>query len=315
MKPAALVGLLFTSTALTVNAAGIREVEYSPKAIIDVTVARGVALLIELPDGDLVRFAGVGRSSECNRSEDNWCVSTPQDTNLVFVKAKTRASGSNNLELVTARNLKYSFRLNLGDERSATQRLVVRPAGRGPSMPMAAPTSGTLPAASRQDVRGAAPDVAASVPAFTRATAIFAGHAPPLTEAELLADRLAAAPRIANSSYSLAIGSRSEDIVPTAVFDDGVFTYLRLPGNREIPAVFHVAADGQETLTNTRMESDLLVVDRVSRTMRLRLGDQVISVINEAFDLEGRSVNKTGMTVDGVERALRSASGSREAPR
>jgi type IV secretory pathway VirB9-like protein len=47
------------------------------------------------------------------------------------------------------------------------------------------------------------------------------------------------------------------------VFDDGVFTYLRLPGNREIPAVFHVAADGQETLTNTRMETDLLVVDRV----------------------------------------------------
>jgi type IV secretion system protein VirB9 len=313
MKPTLLLlGAVLATAAIDIRAAGIHEVEYSPRAIIDVTVARGVALLIQLPEADVIRFAGVGRASDCNRPEDNWCVSTPQDTNLVFIKAKTRASGTNNLELVTATNRKYSFRLNLGDERSATQRLVIRPAGRGPSMPMAAPASGTLPAAGRADARGAAPDGWPSMPPSLPVPALYAGRAAPPSEANVLAERLAAGPRIVNASYSLAIGARSEDIVPTAVFDDGLFTYLRLPGNREIPAVFHVAADGQETLTNTRMESDLLVVDRVSRSMRLRLGDQVVSVINEAFDLEGRSVNATGVTVDGVERALRSAKSAKE---
>ena len=53
-----------------------------------------------------------------------------------------------------------------------------------------------------------------------------------------------------NSSYSIAEGSGSEDIVPTLVFDDGRFTYFRFPGNREVPAVFHVLGDGSETLVN-----------------------------------------------------------------
>jgi len=308
-----LYGAAVAAVAVSASAAGIREVEYSPRSIIDVTVARGVALLIQLPDADLVRHAGVGRASDCNRPDDNWCIATLQETNLVFVKAKTRATGTNNLELVTSTNRKYSFRLNLGDERSATQRLVVRPAGRGPSMPMAAPASGTLPAAAgRADARGAAPESWTSTALAAPAAAVVTGRAPPVSEAAALAERLAAGPRIVNASYSLAIGDRSDDIVPTAVFDDGLFTYFRLPGNREIPAVFHVTADGQETLTNTRMEGDLLVVDRVSRSMRLRVGEQVVSVFNEAFDLEGRSVNKSGVTVDGVERVLLPAKGARE---
>ena len=36
----------------------------------------------------------------------------------------------------------------------------------------------------------------------------------------------------------------SEDIVPSLIFDDGRFTYLRFANNREVPAVFHVLGDG-----------------------------------------------------------------------
>ncbi len=57
-----------------------------------------------------------------------------------------------------------------------------------------------------------------------------------------------------NTQYSVAEGAGSQDIVPTLVFDDGRFTYLRFPGNREVPAVFHVLGDGSETLVNARME-------------------------------------------------------------
>ncbi len=121
---------------------------------------------------------------------------------------------------------------------------------------------------------------------------------------ELVAERLKAAPTVVNSDYSIAEGITSDDIVPTLIFDDGRFTYFRFPGNREVPAVFQVLGDGSETLVNTRMEEDLLVVDRVSRRLVLRAGTAVVGVWNEAFDLDGLPPKK-GTTVGGVERVIK----------
>jgi type IV secretion system protein VirB9 len=109
-----------------------------------------------------------------------------------------------------------------------------------------------------------------------------------------------------NTQYAVAEGEHSQDIVPTLVFDDGRFTYLKFPGNREVPAVFHVLGDGSETLVNARMEDDLLVVDRVSRRLMLRAGSAVVGVWNEAFDLDGRPPT-AGTTVPGVQRVLRAS--------
>jgi type IV secretion system protein VirB9 len=120
----------------------------------------------------------------------------------------------------------------------------------------------------------------------------------------LVSERLQAKPQVLNSSYSLAEGQASADIVPTLVFDDGRFTYFRFPGNREVPAVFHVLGDGSETLVNTRMEDDLLVVDRVSRRLMLRAGQAVVGVWNEAFDLDGVPPSG-GTTVSGVQRVFK----------
>ena len=93
--------------------------------------------------------------------------------------------------------------------------------------------------------------------------------------------------------------------MPTLVFDDGRFTYLRFPNNREVPAVFHVLGDGSETLVNARMEGDLLVVDRVSRRLMLRAGSAVVGVWNDAFDLDGVPPSN-GTTVSGVDRQIKS---------
>ena len=88
------------------------------------------------------------------------------------------------------------------------------------------------------------------------------------------------------------------------IFDDGRFTYMRFPNNREVPAVFHVLGDGSETLVNARMEGDLLVVDRVSRRLMLRAGSAVVGVWNEAFDPDGVPP-ELGTTVSGVQRELK----------
>lgn len=136
---------------------------------------------------------------------------------------------------------------------------------------------------------------------------------PPLPSAdELVVERMRAKPHVHNTDYSIAEGDDSQDIVPTLVFDDGRFTYLRFPGNREVPAVFDVLPDGTETLVNARMEDDLLVVDRVSRRLMLRAGSAVVGVWNEAFDLDGKPPAH-GTTVPGVERLLKSEASAKPA--
>ena len=77
-----------------------------------------------------------------------------------------------------------------------------------------------------------------------------------------------------------------------------------------MPAVFHVLGDGSETLVNTRMEDDLLVVDRVSRRLTLRAGSAVVAIWNDAFDLDG-APPAAGVTVPGVGRLVKAEPSAR----
>lgn len=125
-------------------------------------------------------------------------------------------------------------------------------------------------------------------------------------EAELARSRLEARPEIRNTSYTMQIGRRAKAIAPTSAYDDGTFTYLTFPNNREIPAVFLVGDDKDktETLVNTHFSNDVLVIHRVAPEFVLRLGSQVVSIFNEAYDPDGvPPVN--GSTVDGIERVIR----------
>lgn len=110
-----------------------------------------------------------------------------------------------------------------------------------------------------------------------------------------------AAPR--NWSYSMQLGNRSEEIAPTMAYDDGRFTYLKFPNNRAFPAVFAVADDKTESLVNTHVEHDVLVIHRVARQLALRLGNQVVIVHNDQFDMDGIPT-KEGSTAPQVKRVI-----------
>lgn len=103
-----------------------------------------------------------------------------------------------------------------------------------------------------------------------------------------------------NRNYSMQAAKDSESITPNAAYDDGRFTYVRIPNNREIPAIFERADDGVETLINFHIEGDLIVIHRVSKRFVLRLGKEVVGVWNDAWDPEGNRA------ADGtvVDRAL-----------
>ncbi len=295
MKPlaslAAILGLVVSGAAAAAEPADprLREVVYDPRAVVTVPVKRGVVTLVVLDADESITDVAAGLGGDCAKAESAWCVAAQPGGRNFFVKAKSSASAANNLAVVTDRRT-HAFRfvvLTDGDPKPPVYRLVVKAPARA------------VPAA-RHALRDTAPLVA--LPAIP----------PPPPPQQVVAERLQAKPQVMNTQYSVAEGAGSQDIVPTLVFDDGRFTYLRFPGNREIPAVFHVLGDGGETLVNARMEDDLLVVDRVSRRLMLRAGSAVVGLWNEAFDLDGKPPGD-GTTVPGVQRVLRADSSVNEA--
>jgi type IV secretion system protein VirB9 len=265
----------------------LREVTYDAHAVVTVPVKRGVVTHVRLDPDESITEVGAGLGGDCAKPESAWCIAAQAGGRSIFVKPKSAASAPNNLAVVTDKRT-HSFRFVVladGDPKPPVYRLVVR-----------APVMRSIAAAR---VAEAPPPTLLPPP-----------PAPPPPPQEIVAERLKAQPRVVNSNYSIAEGEGSQDIVPTLVFDDGRFTYFRFPGNREVPAIFHVLGDGSETLVNARMEDDLLVVDRVSRRLTLRAGSAVVGVWNEAFDVDG--VPPTGgTTVPGVQR-VRKTDGSGE---
>lgn len=127
---------------------------------------------------------------------------------------------------------------------------------------------------------------------------------------------MAVRPRPVNWNYVMQIGRQSDSIAPTMAYDDGRFTYLRFPNNRDFPAVFLVSADKSESLVNSHVEAskphgakDMLVVHRVARQMVLRLGHEVVGIYNDSFDADGVAP-RDGMAVPGMRRVLRVISNS-----
>src|SRR3990167_7307179 len=287
----ATLGLVVSGATAAAEAADprLREVVYDPRAVVTVPVKRGVVTLVVLDADESITEVAAGLGGDCAKAESTWCVAAQPGGRNFFVKAKSSASAANNLAVVTDRRT-HAFRFVVlvdCDPKPPVYRLVVK------APPRVAP-------APRLALRDMAPLVALPVV-----------PSPPPPQ-QVVAERLQAKPQVMNTQYSVAEGAGSQDIVPTLVFDDGRFTYLRFPGNREIPAVFHVLGDGGETLVNARMEDDLLVVDRVSRRLMLRAGSAVVSLWNEAFDLDGKPPGD-GTTVPGVQRVLRADSSSNEA--
>ena len=286
-----LASLLAGGASAQIDDPRLREVVYDPRAVVSIPVKRGVVTHIVLDADESLTDVGSGFGGDCNKPESAWCIAAQAGGRNIFVKPKSAATAPNNLAVVTDRRT-HAFRfvvLDDTDKRMPVYRLTVR-----------APVARTV-AVARPLPRIAAPALALPIE-------------PPLPPPqEVVAERLKARPEVVNSGYSIAQGEGSDDIVPTLVFDDGHFTYFRFPGNREVPAVFQVLADGSESLVNARMEDDLLVVDRVSRRLMLRAGSAVVGVWNDAFDLDGVPP-VGGTTVPGVRRVIKADGAQADRP-
>jgi type IV secretion system protein VirB9 len=277
--------LISSATAATQRSdPRLRELVYQANVVVTVPVKRGVVSLVVFDADESITEMASGLGGDCAKPDATWCIAAQAGGRHLFVKAKSTASAANNLAVVTDRRTHSLQFIVLADEdpNPPVYRLLIK------APPQLAPVPSPSPAPRLLDLAPllALPELAPAVPE------------------QVVVERLRAKAQLVNSRYSMAEGKGSQGIVPTLVFDDGRFTYLRFPGNREVPAVFHVLGDGRETLVNARMEDDLLVVDRVSRRLMLRAGSAVVGIWNEAFDLDGEPPAK-GTTVPGVQRVLK----------
>jgi type IV secretion system protein VirB9 len=70
---------------------------------------------------------------------------------------------------------------------------------------------------------------------------------------------------------------------PRVVFDDGRFTYFKMPANlQELPALFAVVADQDYSLVNFEVKGDYLVAQRLLPAAVLKLGREEVRVTRAA---------------------------------
>lgn len=89
---------------------------------------------------------------------------------------------------------------------------------------------------------------------------------------------------------------------PSEVSDNGRFTVLRFPGVQALPAVFEVGEDGSERLIPYDVRGEFVVIHGVTRGLRLRRGQSVLCLFNEAYDARGVGLG-TGTASPVVDRA------------
>jgi type IV secretion system protein VirB9 len=277
----AVLAATFVPDARAGTDARIREVAYDAASVVTVAAKPGVTTLVQFGASEHVKSVGTGQGANCAQIADPWCVTWPANAGFIYVRPKPRANLALALAVVTDRHA-YSLLfepVTPAQTRPAVFRLVF-----------------TYPESKAVGTSGSEPPADVNAP--------LAMALPLFTSADLVAQRLKSEPVAVNSNYSIAYGRASEELAPAMVFDDGRFTYLKWSGNREIPAVFEIRADGSEMVANTRMQGDLIVVDRIALGLMLRAGTAVASIRNDSFDPDGAPPVQ-GTTAPGVERAMK----------
>jgi type IV secretion system protein VirB9 len=99
---------------------------------------------------------------------------------------------------------------------------------------------------------------------------------------------------------------------PQRVFDDGKFTYLQFDNRDVMPAVFLVDDKGKESIVNSSVHGENLVIHRLGAQFKLRDGDMETMVFNEKWPkAKGKQSSVVPVTVM-KERSKKTASSKKK---
>jgi type IV secretory pathway VirB9-like protein len=114
----------------------------------------------------------------------------------------------------------------------------------------------------------------------------------------------------ADGCHYIAKGPQPNAITPRCPLDNGEWTLMRFPGLSRKPAVYVVTGDNDERLARQHGDGDFVVVEEIAAHFRLRLGPDVLDIINQAYDPAGKPAG-TGTTSPTVNREVLQAKANR----
>jgi type IV secretory pathway VirB9-like protein len=124
-------------------------------------------------------------------------------------------------------------------------------------------------------------------------------------------ERAVAAMRLRTDSFNpaddrchyVAKGVHPNSLEPRCPLSNGVWTLMRFPGLSKKPAIYIVGRDGSERLARQHAAGDFIVIEEIAPHFRLRLGPDVLDILNTAYNPAG-SPPDTGTTAPTVQRDI-----------
>ena len=243
----------------------VREVNYTDGNVIAIRSAFRTATQIEFAPGEQIKFVAMGDTV-------SWEVA-PADNSL-FIKPRERA-GTTNLIVVT------DFE---GEKRNYTFELTA--------------IAGAKNGGSFFKVRMRYPVQEAAAARAAVAKQQLAAALAAQNSATKLALDIGVLEGTRNLNYKVQGASA---IQPSEVSDNGQFTVMRFPNQREVPAIFTVNPDGSEATASFDVRDEFVVLHGVYKEIRLRRGKVVLCIYNESPNYYGRDP-KTDTASEIVER-------------
>lgn len=99
-------------------------------------------------------------------------------------------------------------------------------------------------------------------------------------------------------------GRGNKNLAPTAVYDNGRFTYFRFDNGRDLPTIYKVLDDSSEVLLNMNIDGDMVVIHETAQHFVLRLNNQVLGIENRGFNRNGQ-FNETGTDDNSAVRLIK----------
>ncbi|AQX27879.1 MULTISPECIES: P-type conjugative transfer protein VirB9 [unclassified Bartonella] len=99
------------------------------------------------------------------------------------------------------------------------------------------------------------------------------------------------------------VAQGSPIIEPTSVYDNGKTTTFTFLGNNEIPAIYIVSLDGQESIVPKSIKGNQVIVHAIAMQFTLRRGNEVLCIFNKGFIPRGINP-ETGTTSPSVQREV-----------
>lgn len=245
----------------------VRVVNYNPADVVKITTFYGVSTHIQFGANETIKDVAVG-------DQDAWNV-VDRGSHL-FIKPKAQKADTNVTVVTDKRVYQFALIVEPRNMRDAT-------AWRDPHL--------VFSLSFRYPEEEAAKLVALAKVADTRAA-----------QSQVQSKLDEAKRRDENRDYWVA---GSEEISPTGARDDGRFIHLAFSNNRDMPTIYAVDAEGNESLVNTNVEGNEIVVQRLVRKLTLRRGVAVACVVNKSFNLNGGRDNTSGTVAPDVERVIK----------